>query len=110
MDTTTARVEYCQFGRCRPADRRAGVPLAGLCWYPIVSHPGWDDERYCPNGLFGYLDAAGQRPGDEPLARELRRQQTLFSDLLGAMEGEGRAPRLAKAYHADERAALHRES
>jgi hypothetical protein len=86
--------------------RAAGGPL-------LVSYceSSWlDDDRYCSNGLFGYLDAAGQRPGDEPLARELRRQQTLFSDLLGAMEGEGRAPRLAKAYHADEHAALHRES
>jgi polysaccharide biosynthesis protein PelF len=92
------------------AAMRAGVPLAGLCWYPIVSHPGWDDERYCPNGLFGSLDAAGQRPVYEPLARELRRQQTLFSDLLGALEGEERAPMLEKAYHADEHSALHRES
>jgi hypothetical protein len=89
---------------------RAGVPLAGLCWYLIVSHPSWDDDRYCPNGLFGYRDAAGQRPVYEPLARELRRQQALFSDLLGAAEGGGRAPMLAKAYHADAHSALHRES
>jgi len=88
-----------------PGRRAAGGPL-------LVSYcePPWlDDGRYCPNGLLGYLDAAGQRPGDEPLARELRRQQTFFRDLLGAMEGEGRAPRLAKAYHADEHAALNRE-
>src|SRR5687767_2356855 len=50
MDTTTARGEYCQFGRCRPADRRAGVPLAGLCWYPIVSHPSWMMVDTAPTG------------------------------------------------------------
>jgi hypothetical protein len=30
---------------------RAGVPLEGICLYPILNHPGWDDERPCENGL-----------------------------------------------------------
>lgn len=28
-----------------------GVPVEGVCLYPILDHPGWDDDRYCPNGL-----------------------------------------------------------
>jgi hypothetical protein len=28
-----------------------GVPVEGICLYPILDHPGWDDDRYCPNGL-----------------------------------------------------------
>jgi beta-glucosidase/6-phospho-beta-glucosidase/beta-galactosidase len=33
-----------------------GVPLQGVCLYPIVDHPGWEDDRHCPNGLWGYAD------------------------------------------------------
>ena len=58
---------------------RLGVPLEGICIYPIVDHPGWENDRYCPNGLWGYADEQGGRPIDEPLARELARQQALFS-------------------------------
>lgn len=31
--------------------RRRGVPVEGICLYPIMDHPGWDDDRYCANGL-----------------------------------------------------------
>ncbi len=30
---------------------RQGVPMEGICLYPIVNHPGWDDDRPCENGL-----------------------------------------------------------
>ena len=33
--------------------RRRGVPVEGICLYPILDHPGWDDDRHCPNGLIG---------------------------------------------------------
>ncbi len=61
---------------------RAGVPVLGICLYPIFDHPGWDDERHCPCGLWGYADAAGGRAVDLPLARELAYQQTLTAGLL----------------------------
>ena len=72
-------------GEARPAWLRAimdevdgahalGVPVEGVCLYPIVDHPGWEDDRHCPNGLWGYPDAAGRRPIYEPLARELADQ------------------------------------
>jgi hypothetical protein len=52
----------------------AGVPVAGICLYPILNHPGWDDDRHCYNGMFDYADAAGARDVFQPLADELARQ------------------------------------
>ena len=31
--------------------RQLGVPVQGICLYPVLDHPGWDDDRSCPNGL-----------------------------------------------------------
>jgi beta-glucosidase/6-phospho-beta-glucosidase/beta-galactosidase len=56
----------------------AGVPVEGICLYPVVNHPGWDDDRHCHNGLFDYPDAMGNRAVFVPLAEELQRQQTNF--------------------------------
>lgn len=53
---------------------RAGVPVEGVCLYPIVSFPGWLDGRDCCNGLWEAADEWGRRPADRPMARELRRQ------------------------------------
>ena len=52
---------------------RQGVPVEGICLYPIVNHPGWDDDRHCHNGLFDYADAAGHRTAFGPLADEIAR-------------------------------------
>ena len=62
---------------------RGGVPLEGICLYPVLSHPGWDDDRYCPNGLLE-IDARsnGGRPVHAPLAAELQNQQNLFQALF----------------------------
>jgi beta-glucosidase/6-phospho-beta-glucosidase/beta-galactosidase len=51
-----------------------GVPVDGICLYPIVNHPGWDDDRHCYNGLFDYADAAGDRAVYAPLAAEVATQ------------------------------------
>jgi hypothetical protein len=59
--------------------RHAGVPIHGLCLYPIVNHPGWDDERHCRNGLWDYVDALGRRKIYAPLAAELKAQQRLLN-------------------------------
>jgi hypothetical protein len=61
---------------------RAGVPLEGICLYPVLSHPGWDDDRYCPNGLFEMEVTGGRRVEHAPLADELRRQRDLFEALF----------------------------
>ena len=51
-----------------------GVPVEGLCLYPILNHPGWDDDRHCHNGMFDYADADGKRAVYQPLADEVARQ------------------------------------
>ena len=66
-------------GREVRAALRAKLPIAGVCLYPITDYPGWDNERQCPTGLWGYPDAGGERPLYQPLARELRRQQRLLA-------------------------------
>ena len=53
---------------------QAGVPVEGICLYPIVNHPGWDDDRHCHNGMFDYADDSGHRDVYDPLAKELERQ------------------------------------
>lgn len=63
-----------------------GVPLQGICWYPIVNFSGWDDGRLCENGLWGDSDVYGNRPLSEPLAREWYRQRTALAHTLEQME------------------------
>jgi beta-glucosidase/6-phospho-beta-glucosidase/beta-galactosidase len=58
-----------------------GVPVHGVCLYPIVNHPGWEDDRHCYNGLFDSADDRGHREAFEPLALELARQQQ-FADAI----------------------------
>jgi beta-glucosidase/6-phospho-beta-glucosidase/beta-galactosidase len=58
-----------------------GVPVEGLCLYPIVNHPGWDDDRHCHNGLFDYADQRGVRAVFQPLADELARQSVLIESV-----------------------------
>jgi hypothetical protein len=53
----------------------AGVPVLGICLYPILNHPGWIDDRHCYNGLWDYADDSGHRPIYRPLADEIQRQQ-----------------------------------
>ncbi|MDB5719329.1 MAG: hypothetical protein JWM38_2756 [Sphingomonas bacterium] len=65
------------------AAMRCGVPIEGICLYPVLNHPGWDDDRNCPNGLLEFSAAPGPRPVYRPLADELARQQGLFADEFG---------------------------
>ena len=55
--------------------RRAGVPMEGICLYPVTDYPGWEDDRHCPTGLLGYINADGSRPVFQPLAHEIVIQQ-----------------------------------
>ena len=58
-----------------------GVPIEGICLYPIVNHPGWDDDRHCLNGLWCYPDEHGRREIYAPLAEEIQRQKVEFETL-----------------------------
>ncbi len=59
---------------------QAGLPLWGLCLYPILNHPGWDDGRYVPCGLWGYR-RRGERRIDEDYALEVMRFSQIFESL-----------------------------
>lgn len=64
-----------------------GVPVQGSCLYPVVNHPGWDDDRHCHNGLWDYCDGDGRRAVYSPLAEELHRQQARFASVLELLSG-----------------------
>ena len=64
----------------------AGVPVEGICLYPVLNHPGWDDDRHCHNGLIDYADAEGNRPVYQPLALELRRQRDIIRRMRSGEE------------------------
>jgi hypothetical protein len=52
----------------------SGLPVYGMCLYPILNHPGWVDDRHCENGLWDYADADGDRKIYEPLAKALKKE------------------------------------
>jgi hypothetical protein len=58
---------------------KSGVPVEGICLYPVLDYPGWDDERACPVGLLTFADQAGKRMVNEPLAAELQRQTQILA-------------------------------
>ena len=59
------------------AARRLGVPVEGICLYPVLDHPGWDDDRPCPNGLLHTAPGGFGRQADAAYAAELARQQQI---------------------------------
>jgi beta-glucosidase/6-phospho-beta-glucosidase/beta-galactosidase len=63
---------------------RRGVPMHGICLYPVISHLGWDEDRYCANGLFELEPRHGRREVCQPLADELARQTEEFVAMAAA--------------------------
>jgi hypothetical protein len=59
----------------------SGIPVEGICLYPIVDYPGWDNERICRVGLLSLPNAEGQRTVCPSFARELRHQHSVFAGL-----------------------------
>ena len=57
------------------AARRAGVAVEGICLYPVLDYPGWEDDRPCDVGLFSAADAQGRRRVDPDFGDELARQR-----------------------------------
>ena len=46
----------------------SGVPVEGICLYPVLDHPGWDNGRYCPNGLLRFSPDRRRRTADPAMA------------------------------------------
>ncbi len=57
--------------------QRAGVEVLGICLYPVMDYPGWDDERHCPCGLIEVDQAWEQRILRTDLADEVLLQDSL---------------------------------
>jgi beta-glucosidase/6-phospho-beta-glucosidase/beta-galactosidase len=55
-----------------------GVPVQGVCLYPILDYPGWANDRTCFVGLLSDADEHGRRQVCTRLAKELYRQQMIF--------------------------------
>ncbi len=64
----------------------SGTPVEGICLYPIVNHPGWEDDRHCHNGLWDYPNEKGEREIYVPLAEELSKQRIEFEELFTSKE------------------------
>jgi hypothetical protein len=63
-----------------------GVPLGGICLYPVTDYPGWDNDRHCPTGMLGFADETGHRPVYRALADEVLEQAQRFERLLAPSE------------------------
>src|SRR5690606_28054534 len=59
-----------------------GMPLEGVGWYPMLDYPGWNDDRYCATGAFGYADNEGTRAPFHPLHVAMRELQVRFASPL----------------------------
>ncbi len=61
--------------------RRLGVPVLGICLYPIMDYPGWDDDRHCGVGLIEASEDWLSRSLRTDLAAEIQVQTPLFPAL-----------------------------
>ncbi len=59
--------------------RRMGAPVLGLCLYPVMDYPGWDDERHCSVGLIEASEDWTERRLRRDLCEELQAQSLLFA-------------------------------
>lgn len=58
-----------------------GIPMEGICLYPVLDYPGWTDDRHCEAGLLGFANEQGERLVHGSLANELHFQQAQFAAL-----------------------------
>ena len=56
--------------------RRIGVDLQGVCLYPVMDYPGWDDGRHCDCGLIALDEDWNARKVRLDLSAELKLQET----------------------------------
>ena len=60
---------------------RHGVNLQGICLYPVMDYPGWDDRRHCSCGLIEVDPQWETRSLRSTLGEEIRLQNSLFQHL-----------------------------
>jgi hypothetical protein len=81
------------------AAMQAGVPIEGLCLYPIVNFPWWDDDAHLHNGLWDYADEHGERVLYQPLAQELQHQRSCIKQIRRTGNGKPHRLELAATVH-----------
>ena len=73
------------------AARRSGVPVEGICLYPVMDYPGWDNSRHCRCGLLEADAKWNARTVDAALLAQLEEEQLRMA-----------APRLGQASRLEE--------
>lgn len=78
----SARASWLHYvcGEVRAA-MRGGVPVEGICLYPVLDYPGWDDGRLCETGLLTMPDGRDERSLHADFAEELERQRLRFGEM-----------------------------
>jgi beta-glucosidase/6-phospho-beta-glucosidase/beta-galactosidase len=66
--------------------QREGVEIVGMCLYPVMDYPGWDDDRHCRCGLIAIDEDWSERWLRDDLAAELRLQAAAMEASLRAEE------------------------
>lgn len=72
--------------------QRDGVEMLGICLYPVMDYPGWDDERHCHCGLIAADEAWNARTLRKDLVAEL-----LLQTSLTATSQQAEAPSVVRA-------------
>jgi len=62
---------------------RAGVPVEGICLYPVMDYPGWRDDRHCRCGLIRTEGDWQSRAVDEDLRDQIAEERMLLSLAAG---------------------------
>lgn len=61
--------------------RREGAEMVGVCLYPVMDYPGWDDDRHCRCGLIGVDEDWDVRSLRADLVEELRLQARITENV-----------------------------
>jgi len=61
------------------AARRAGVPVQGICLYPVMDYPGWQNDRLCQCGLIRSGGDGRERSCDQDLMDQIAEEQMLLA-------------------------------
>ena len=69
------------------AARRAGVPVEGICLYPVMDYPGWLNERHCRCGLIQSGGDWRERSLDLDLLDQIAEEQGLLAAAGGVGGG-----------------------
>ncbi|GHH16708.1 hypothetical protein GCM10008023_21010 [Sphingomonas glacialis] len=51
--------------------RSLGLPVEGVSLYPILDHPCWDEDRYCPTNLLARSENVADLIAFPPLAETI---------------------------------------